>query len=111
MLCIGSVVTNCSDVPRAATFWSAALGYTPRHPTEDRWALLGATDGRGPNLTLDADDRTHLDLYTDSLEEQAREVDRLLGLGAIRVEWTYPDGADFVVLADPTGTLFCVVAG
>ena len=109
MLRIGSVVINCGDVARTADFWSAALGYTLRSPLEERWALLGSTHGREPNLTFDGDDRTHLDLYTDGPEEQAQEVDRLIGLGATRVEWTYPDAADFVVLADPTGTLFCVV--
>ena len=27
-----------------------------------------------------------------------------------RVEWTYPEDADFVVLADTEGNLFCVIA-
>jgi hypothetical protein len=31
-------------------------------------------------------------------------------LGAQRVEWTYPEDADFVVLADTEGNLFCVIA-
>lgn len=31
-------------------------------------------------------------------------------LGATRVEWDYPEDADHVVLADPDGNLFCVVA-
>jgi len=30
--------------------------------------------------------------------------------GARRVEWTYPEDADFVVLADTEGNLFCVIA-
>jgi hypothetical protein len=38
------------------------------------------------------------------------EVERLIGLGATRAEWTYPDDADFVVLADTEGNLFCVIA-
>jgi hypothetical protein len=42
--------------------------------------------------------------------DQPTEVERLVGLGARRVEWTYPQEADFVVLADPDGNLFCVVA-
>ncbi len=45
----------------------------------------------------------------DSAEEQRAEVERLVSLGAERVAWDYHDDADFVVLADPTGTLFCVV--
>jgi Glyoxalase-like domain len=40
----------------------------------------------------------------------AAEVDRLLSLGATRVDWTdYPPGADFTVLADPEGNRFCVI--
>jgi hypothetical protein len=43
--------------------------------------------------------------------DQAAEVDCLLGLGASRVDWQdYPKGADFVVLADTEGNRFCVIA-
>jgi hypothetical protein len=38
------------------------------------------------------------------------EVERLVGLGAVRVRWDlYPDDPDFIVLADPEGNLFCVI--
>ena len=50
--------------------------------------------------------RLHLDLYTT---RQAEEVERLVGLGARRYAWRYPEGADYVVLEDPDGNLFCVV--
>lgn len=63
----------------------------------------------GPQVHLDSDDRTHLDLWTDSAEEQQAEVGRLISLGARRVDWEYPEGADFVVLADPDGNRFCVI--
>jgi hypothetical protein len=36
-------------------------------------------------------------------------VERLIDLGAHRVEWHYSDDASFVVLADTEGNLFCVV--
>ena len=49
----------------------------------------------------------HLDLYPG---EQDRHVERLVKLGATRVEsWPYPAGADFVVLRDPDGNEFCVI--
>ena len=51
----------------------------------------------------------HLDLWSDSEEEQLAEVERLVSLGAHRVEWVYPDDADFVVLSDTEGKLFCVI--
>ena len=50
--------------------------------------------------------RHHLDLYAS---DRQAEVERLLALGAHRVEWRYPEGADYVVLSDPDGNKFCVV--
>jgi catechol 2,3-dioxygenase-like lactoylglutathione lyase family enzyme len=78
-------------------------------PVGDETPVLVAPDGDGTPLALDAEDRTHLDLHVAGEAEQQAEVERLVGLGARRVPWTYPDGADFVVLADPEGNLFCVV--
>jgi predicted amidohydrolase len=54
-------------------------------------------------------DRTHLDLWVSAGSEQHAEVERLVSLGATRVDWDYPEDADFVVLADPEGNLFCVI--
>jgi catechol 2,3-dioxygenase-like lactoylglutathione lyase family enzyme len=111
MVKIGSVVMNVRDVPAAARFWSDALGYAPRDgKIGDDWALIAPAHGGGPNLAFDLRDRTHLDLYAADAAEQAAEVERLIGLGARRVDdWPYPEDADFVVLEDPGGNLFCVV--
>lgn len=115
MLRIGSVVLNVSDVAGAARFWMAALDYEPRYPVEADWAILRPRTADGPNLSLnlgetrpDAVPHIHLDLYAD---DQRSEVQRLLGLGARRVEdWPYPDEPhDFVVLEDPDGNRFCVI--
>jgi hypothetical protein len=47
--------------------------------------------------------RIHLDLYT---EDQSAEVQRLLGLGATRVEWSKrPADADYVIMADLRATV------
>ncbi|HZI43144.1 MAG TPA: VOC family protein [Gemmatimonadaceae bacterium] len=43
-------------------------------------------------------------------ENQPAEVVRLIALGAKRYPWRYRPGADFVVLEDPDGNLFCVVS-
>jgi len=104
---IGSLVLNVTDVNRAATFWRNALGYVPR--AGDNPGALVPQRGDGPALLLDETDRTHLDLHVASEEEQRAEVERLVSLGARRVDWAYPDGADFVVLSDTEGNLFCVV--
>ncbi|MEU8077741.1 VOC family protein [Catellatospora citrea] len=103
---IRSVVLKVGDIPRAAAFWTRALGY---QAAPDNEAFLVPPDGDGPALHLDLDDRTHLDLFAASAAEQRAEVERLVSLGAVQVDWDYPADADFVVLADPEGNLFCVV--
>jgi catechol 2,3-dioxygenase-like lactoylglutathione lyase family enzyme len=101
------------DVPRAIRFWCDALDYQPARPPSDDWAILVPKQGTGQQLSItivssDAKDhqRHHLDLYAD---DQTVEVERLLALGARRVDWRYPENADYVVLADPDGNTFCVV--
>ncbi|MEI8407169.1 MULTISPECIES: VOC family protein [unclassified Kribbella] len=106
-LTLGAVVLNVSDIHRSASFWSKALGYDAR---PENPAFLGPKDGPGTRIHLDETDRTHLDLWVDRTTSTLEtEVERLLALGATRVEWTYPPNADFVVLADPNGTLFCII--
>jgi catechol 2,3-dioxygenase-like lactoylglutathione lyase family enzyme len=117
MLRFGSVVLGAADVARAQAFWTRALGYVPREAPEDDWVVLVPADGAGPQVALQRSatevqdhPRVHLDLYAGDAADQAAEVERLVALGARRVEWdSYPDDADFVVLADPEGNRFCVI--
>jgi catechol 2,3-dioxygenase-like lactoylglutathione lyase family enzyme len=107
MVRIGSVVLNVTDVGRAAAFWREALGYVRRAGGHE--GVLMPPGGEGPALLLDETDMTHLDLHVGSEREQRAEVERLIALGARRVDWVYPEGAGFVVLSDTEGNLFCVV--
>ena len=114
MLSIGSIVIRVDDLPRQMAFWQAALGYEPRHEPEDDFVILQPPGGVGTCISLDRvplsvqlPPRIHLDLYT---EDQAGEVQRLLDLGATRVEWSkLPADADYVIMADPEGNRFCVI--
>ncbi|CCI52914.1 VOC family protein [Nostocoides jenkinsii] len=99
MLRIGAIVLHVADTERAGTFWSEALAY----PGTEEVGILTAVIGGEARLHLDDSDRTHLDLWTDSAEEQASEVARLIGLGELLVDWDYPEDADFVVLVNPGG--------
>ncbi|MGH3664139.1 MAG: VOC family protein [Micromonosporaceae bacterium] len=118
MLRVGTVVMGVADVPRAAAFWMRALGYVPREDMEDDWVVLVPADGAGTHLALGRSEtpaqehpRVHLDLYANGVAGQAAEVRRLVSLGAVRVDWDlYPEDPDFVVLADPEGNRFCVIA-
>ena len=112
---LATVVVNVLDMERGVAFWCGALGYQPReqHP-DPQFMMLQHPDGRGLPVSLQLTDhgntgpvRIHLDLYTN---DQAAQVERLVRLGASRVEdWSYPPDADFVVLRDPDGNEFCVI--
>ena len=115
MLRVGSIVLRVDDLERQAEFWEAALDYVRRGEGDDEtFILLRPRNGEAPNVSLDRvrsnlpiPPRIHLDLYT---EDQAREVKRLLALGATEVHWDKrPPDADYVILADPEGNRFCVV--
>jgi len=118
MLKLGLVVLGVTDMGRAVTFWGEALGFAVRHGGADaRWTELGPPGQSEPVLALQYSDepaephpRLHLDLWAEDAAEQREQVERLVALGAARVDWdSYPDDPDFVVLADPEGNRFCVV--
>jgi len=99
-------------------FWMDALGYEPRDgETDDDWVVLVPGDGPGASLALmlsstpaEEHPRLHLDLYAGDAADQAAEVDRLVALGAERVDWDlYPEDPDFVVLSDTEGNRFCII--
>ncbi|MDQ1096209.1 MULTISPECIES: VOC family protein [Chryseobacterium] len=111
---IGSIVISCYEFEKMLSFWQQALHYTPREPASEGWVVLCDPQQKSPNISLNKvpekrsgkRSRLHLDLYTDDRE---KEVARLLSIGAKSYPWRYPPGADYVVLEDPDGNLFCVV--
>ena len=111
---IGSIVIRCYEFDKMVAFWQEALHYVPREPATEGWVVLRDPHGIGSNISLDKvperrsgkRSRLHLDLYTNN---QKSEVERLVSLGATRYPWRYPADADYVVLEDPDGNLFCVV--
>ena len=110
---VGSVVIDCNDFAAMYRFWLAALGYVPRDPPDDGWAVLRDPEGGHVNVSLQrvpeprvGKNRLHLDLYTDN---QAAEVVRLVALGAVPYPRTPEPGEDFVTLQDPEGNIFDVI--
>jgi catechol 2,3-dioxygenase-like lactoylglutathione lyase family enzyme len=119
MLEFGVVVLGVTDRQRAEQFWCAALGYQVREGPYGGWArvLTPPPGASGAMIALQVSQtppedypRLHFDLHVTGLDEQAAEADRLVALGASRVDWdSYPHDPDFVVLADPDGNRFCIV--
>lgn len=105
---IASVVLHVADIESATAFWAKALapGYDLVHQDHNS-STFSPESGGGVTLQLNSEDRTHLDLNTRSEQERVAETERLLSVGASRVDWPYR--ADITVLADPSGNRFCVV--
>nr|MCW2728548.1 hypothetical protein [Aeromicrobium sp.] len=94
-------------------FWSAALGWPLVWDQDEETAIQSPTGGSkiswgGPPVNPKlGKNRLHLDLAPDG--DQQAEVDRLLGLGATMLDIGQGD-AGWVVMADPDGNEFCVLA-
>src|SRR3546814_2994236 len=90
---LGTVVVNVQDMERATEFWRRAIGYHPRDDQPhghfrtlvhaDRLPIVLQLADTAPSEPV----RVHLDRYT---QEQKRHVERLIELGAERVD----DGTD-----------------
>jgi catechol 2,3-dioxygenase-like lactoylglutathione lyase family enzyme len=100
---LGSI--TCDGSRAAGCFWSEALGW-PLVWDQNEETAIRAPDGTGPFITLGppvppktARTRLHLDIAPDH-GDQGAEVDRLVSLGATRIDIGQGD-ADRVVMADP----------
>ena len=115
---IKSITFDSTDPYRLAQFWSQLTGFIEDpdngNAPDDPEALLLSPDGQLALLFIavpeqkQVKNRVHLDLVPLD-RRRDEEVDRLLGLGARVVDdQRRPDGAGWVVLADPEGNEFCV---
>src|SRR5262250_968705 len=109
---LGSTVMNCADMELMTSFWSEALGLIPSSsdPDDDFRVLRGQHVNLSlqlANTPVSARDQMHLDLYTD---DQAGEVERLVRIGAMVVRHNRDPEDDYVVMTDPEGNEFCVIA-
>ena len=109
------VVIDAHDLPAVAEFWAEALG----------WQVLSAREREivvGPSLDAPiglclkpagetrktVKNRVHLDLTTTDGDRES-EIERLIALGARRVDVGQGDDVSWDVLADIEGNEFCVV--
>src|SRR4051812_591032 len=103
---------DSADPAALARFWAAALDYTIQPGDDPAEAAITPKDGKGVQLLFlqvpegkTIKNRLHLDLRPD---DQATEVERLLGLGATKVDIGQGEQS-WVVLADPEGNEFCIL--
>lgn len=109
------IVIDCADTERMAEFWCAVLGWKVID-RDDGDVEIGDGAGTQPTLLFEVvpepktvKNRIHLDVCAAD-GDQAAEVERILALGASRVDIGQGD-VRWVVLADPEGHEFCVLDG
>jgi catechol 2,3-dioxygenase-like lactoylglutathione lyase family enzyme len=100
------IVVDAHDLPGLARFWTQALGWKVLSERENE--IVIGTDVNAPvgmcfmpvSDPKTVKNRVHLDLTSS---------DRLLALGARRVDIGQTGAESWTVLADPEGNEFCVV--
>jgi predicted enzyme related to lactoylglutathione lyase len=108
------IVIDARDLPALARFWTQALGW--KILSEREREIVISTDETAPvgicfMPVTDAKtvkNRVHLDITT-SADDRDAEIERLLGLGAQRVDVGQTGQESWTVLADPEGNEFCVI--
>jgi predicted enzyme related to lactoylglutathione lyase len=107
---------NCDGRRTTGQFWSDALGW-PLVWDQDEETAIRAPDGTGPLVTWSGPplipktgkNRLHLHIAPPAGVEQHDEVDRLVALGARRIDIGQGD-VSWVVMADPDDNEFCVLS-
>jgi predicted enzyme related to lactoylglutathione lyase len=109
---LGSI--TCDGSPAVGYFWSEALDW-PLVWDQDEETAIRAPGGTGPFITWGppvppkgTKNRLHLNIAPLTTGDQRAEVERLVALGATRVDAGQRD-AEWVVMADPDGMVFEVL--
>jgi catechol 2,3-dioxygenase-like lactoylglutathione lyase family enzyme len=109
---IGALASDGSQA--VGYFWSEALGWPLVWEQDEETAIQSPRGGikitwGGPPLEPKrGKERLHFDLAPPADGDQQAEVDRLISLGATRVDIGQGD-VSWVVMADPDGHEFCVL--
>lgn len=111
-----AVTIDCREPEELAVFWCGLLGVEVRGSFGPYVGLYPMAPGL-PRLVLQRTDDPrpaknsfHLDLHVPSLEDLPGAVERATALGARLVERREEEVGTWVVMADPEGNLFCLVA-
>lgn len=113
-LSLHHIVIDTHDLSALARFWAEVLRWRilSERPRE---VVIGPDEAASVGLCFmpvaDAKrvkNRLHLDL-TSAPEDREAEIERIIALGARRVDIGQTGGESWDVLADPEGNEFCVV--
>jgi hypothetical protein len=116
---ISHTTVDCADAYTLSRWWQGVLGYVedaddPNLPGHEE-CLIKSPDGAHKVLFIEVPDvkqaknRIHFDLRP-AAGTRDEELSRLINHGAKPIDdLRRPDGAGWVVLADPEGNEFCIL--
>ncbi|WP_327119801.1 VOC family protein [Streptomyces sp. NBC_01341] len=106
------LTVDTHDLPSLARFWCGVLDWRILFEDEEE-IVIGADETALPGMCFvpvpegkTVKNRLHIDLSPDDL---ATEVERVIALGARRLDVGQGEDVTWVVLADPEGNEFCVL--
>ncbi|MFE2431183.1 VOC family protein [Streptomyces sp. NPDC059373] len=113
-LSLHHIVVDAHDLPALARFWAQVLDWRILSERE-REVVIGPDETAPVGICFmpvtdrkRVKNRLHLDLTSDP-EDRDAEIERILALGARRVDIGQGGTESWTVLADPEGNEFCVV--
>jgi predicted enzyme related to lactoylglutathione lyase len=113
-LALHHIVVDAHDLPALARFWAGVLDWRILSERE-REVVIGPDESAPVGMCFmpvtdrkSVKNRLHLDLTT-AAEDRDTELERILALGARRVDVGQSGTESWTVLADPEGNEFCVV--
>ena len=107
------IIVDAQDPPALGRWWQLALGWVSVGGSDDEVEIRPAPDRLPGLLFVPVEEpkvlknRLHLDFRPD---DQDAEIARLLAMGATRANVSQGPEVSWVVLADPEGNEFCVLA-
>ena len=115
---IQCVVIDAHDLELEARFWADGLRWRITVRSVEEWCVEPPEGSPAVDVAPDllfvrvpdgkvTKNRLHLDLRPD---DQTAQVRRFLELGASRADIGQPDDVPWVVMADPEGNEFCILA-
>jgi predicted enzyme related to lactoylglutathione lyase len=108
------VAIDAVDPVQVADFWCDVLGWEVAE-SEAEGVSIASRDGSSPAIDVcrvpegkSIKNRLHFDLRAQGVTRD-EELQRLLGLGARRIDVGQAPDVSWVVLADPEGNEFCLL--
>lgn len=123
-----TVVIDCHDIAAQSRWWANVLDYRIVYEDEHEVAIIPKHASTDPVAEEDwprqpqglvfvpvpegksVKNRLHLDLAPHTSQDRDAEIERLLSLGATRIDVGQDTDVSWTVMADPEGNEFCVLS-